>query len=422
MADSRVFKRCPQCRRKMTSERGTSYRCCGAKPEKPWTFLADVKPTDPSKGRQRTRGGQYRTREEAEAELHSRLAEHEQGGRPDRRKVTVAEWLDEWLGAVKSEYSPSTWDTVRMHCERYLKPRVGGLRLRDLTAWRVRWLYSELETSGRVRQSEDGGAEPKPLSASTVHRVHVTLSRALSDAVKDGLLTANPAARQHRAPESPEQSVWSVQQLKAFYAATRDDRLGAMWRLAPSTGMRRGELAGLRWTDINFESGNIALFTAFVKDSSAEGGFKRKKLKGRRGRNIALDAETLSMLRAHRRRQAQEQLAREGEWRNDEGLVFTHPDGKPLHPDSVTGAWERAVRKAGLPAIKLHEARHTHASLMLEAGVHPKIVQERLGHSSISITSDLYSHVTPGLQQQAAQQVASLVDDAEDGSEQDGKG
>ncbi len=131
--------------------------------------------------------------------------------------------------------------------------------------------------------------------------------------------------------------------------------------------------------------------------------------KGKRGRSVALDPVTVAALRAHRLRQMEERMHWGPAWQ-DTGLVFTHPDGAPLHPDTVTKRLRRLVRAAGLPWVKLHGLRHTHATLMLEAGVNIKIVQERLGHSSIAITGDVYSHVTPGMQDEAAARVAAIVD------------
>ena len=367
-----------------------------------WRFVVDVNP--PGAPRRQVRRSGFRTKREAlaaMAEVQSQA--HDSGGAfVEASRQTLGSYLAEWLTASKSHYAPGAWDAARLHVERYIAPRIGGVPLRSLTTTRLKAFYAELAESGRVR---GGGG----LSNKTVHNVHRTLSRALNDALREHppRIKVNPATGAHRAPSSPTQATWNVAQLRSFLEAHRDDRLHALWRLAASSGLRRGELAGLRWRDVDLETGRLAISQQRAKGGGA---VAVGVTKGKRGRTVALDEATRRSLREHRVRQAEERLAVGAAWQDETGLVFTHPDGTPLHPDSITKHFKRRVRDAGLPWVKLHGLRHTHATLMLEAGVHIKVVQERLGHSSIAITGDVYSHVTPGLQDEAAERVARLMD------------
>jgi len=214
---------------------------------------------------------------------------------------------------------------------------------------------------------------------------------------------------------SPEQRVWTPEQLRAFLAHVRQDRLYALWLLLATTGMRRAELAGLRWSDVDFARARLTPRAPRVVVNYQVHESGTKTASGRR--SLALDPATLEALREHRRRQAAERAVAELVDRND--LVFTWPDGRALHPDLVTdwfrrhakrATWEQDGRqKAGLPAIRLHDVRHSYATAALAAGIPAKIVSERLGHANVQITLDTYSHVIPGLDEQAAATVARLI-------------
>lgn len=396
MRQGRTFKRCTACGATVKERR--CGECGGDRVT--WSFMVDVAPPGAPR-RQRKKGG-FATKKAAlaaMAELQAGLAD---GTHVEPSRRTVGQYLAGWLEAVKGEYRPGTLDAARLHVDTYITPRIGDVPLQALTPTRVKGLYAELAESGRVRGN-------RPLSRKTVHNIHRTLSRALNDAVDDRLIPRNPAAKAHKAPESPEQSVWSVDQLRAFYAHVErvEDRLFALWRLAGAGGLRRGELAGLRWPDVDLDA---AVVRTRVQRAKGGGGVSAGGLKGKRGRSVDVDDVTVAALREHRRRQLAERMAWPGEWGNGDDLVFTHEDGSPLHPDSITKRCKRLVADAGLPWVKLHGLRHGHATAMLQAGVHLKVVQERLGHSSIAITGDVYSHVTPGMQADAAARVAALVD------------
>jgi integrase len=182
--------------------------------------------------------------------------------------------------------------------------------------------------------------------------------------------------------------------------------------VAALTGMRRGEVLGLRWADLDLDNGWLSVRqTLIVVDNHAQLS-QPKTIRGRR--QLALDPETIMVLRGHRRNQAAERLAAGPSWTPSD-LVFTRQDGTPLHPEYVRRLFDRHLQRAELPRIRFHDLRHTHATLALQAGVHPKVVSERLGHTTVSITLDVYSHAIPGIQQDAASTVAALVGTADSG-------
>jgi integrase len=187
----------------------------------------------------------------------------------------------------------------------------------------------------------------------------------------------------------------------------RDHELFPLLRLAATTGMRRGEVLGLRWRDVDLQRGVLQVVQQRVRGADALTYGPPKTSRGRR--RIDLDPATVSAPREHRRRQLEDRLAF-GPGYIDADLVFARADGSPLDPDVVSRSFERLARRVGLTPIRFHDLRHTHATLALAAGIHPKVVQERLGHSSVSITLDLYSHAVPAMQADAASRIAAIVD------------
>ena len=199
---------------------------------------------------------------------------------------------------------------------------------------------------------------------------------------------------------------WSADEVRTFLEFVSQKRLGAMWVLLCTTGMRRGEVLGLRWKDVDLANGRLAVRRALVEVNGYELHVSEPKTtRGRR--SVRLDTRTIAALTQHRRQQAEERLSKGLGGRPD--LVFTRDDGHPLQPQHVTQAFDSLVRRAGVPAIRLHDLRHTAATLALTAGIHPKIVSERLGHATVQLTLDRYSHVVEGLQERAAEQLSDVI-------------
>jgi len=361
---------------------------------------------DPATGRMRQtwRSG-YSTKRDAEAALKAVVAQVDAGTYVRPSKQSVAEYVEkDWLPSLDASVAggslkPSAANFYSNLARAYVIPRIGGTLLSRIDAPMLNRLYGDLLTSG----GRNGG----PLSTTTVHGVHVTISRALKDAMKWGKLSRNVAAAADPPRPSSEKRVpWSADQLRAFAASVAEDRLAALWQLAMTTGMRRGELAGLRWQDVDLDAGSIRVSSARVVVNYAVVTGSPKSASSER--TIGLDAGTVQALRTHRRRQLEERMAFGPEW-PETGLVFVKEDGAPYHPDNLTRAFAAAARKAGLPAIRLHDVRHSYATAGLEAGVTMKVMSDRLGHSTISITADLYSHVRPKVDQDAADRTAAYI-------------
>jgi integrase len=279
------------------------------------------------------------------------------------------------------------------------------VRLQKLHAVQLNKLYAHLLDEGRM--DGEGG-----LSARTVRYVHTILRRALKDGVRWGRLEHNPAdladpPKQDRA-HGGHMRTWDASQQRRWLEYVADDRLAAAWTLLITTGMRRGEILGLRWTDVDLDNARLAVRQTYVSvDGNAQ--FSEPKTRMSR-RSIDLDERTVQVMRDWRKVQDEdrEEWTTVGVW-EEHGLVFTQRNGRPLDPDHFSQDFVRLSREAGLPRIRLHDARHSHATLLLAAGVDPKVASERLGHHSVAFTLDVYSHVVPGMQAEAAEKIAGLI-------------
>jgi integrase len=201
-------------------------------------------------------------------------------------------------------------------------------------------------------------------------------------------------------------TTWTADEVRTFLEHTAEHRLHAAFVVLATTGMRRGECLGLRWSDLDLTAGRLSIVQTVIAVNHQVRIGSPKTARGRR--TVELDPGTLAELRQHRQRQLAERLIM-GAGFTDHGLVFCRPDGGPLHPERFSRTFEIEAARAGLPRIRLHDLRHTWATLALAAGEHPKIVQERLGHANVSITLDIYSHLTKGLHADAASRVAGII-------------
>ncbi len=353
--------------------------------------------------RRMTKGG-FATRKECAAAMNKALAALADETFVLTTKATVREYLTrEWLPAAKSTIRESTYNSYVQHVDCHVVPFIGSVKLQKVTGATLNGLYARLAETGRKNGK-------RGLSPATVHHVHSCLHRAFRDAVRWGYLQRNPADAadppRQRGTERREMKTWTAEQLRAFLAFTKDEPLYSLWHTLAMTGMRRGEGLGLRWEDVDFEAGRLAVRRALIPSGRDVVVSEPKTARGRR--SIAIDPETVSVLRA----QAARQLVQQAQWQEgwtDSGYVFTLENGEHLNPEAVTRWFRQAVRKSMLPKIRLHDLRHTHATLALQADVHPKVVSERLGHATVSITLDTYSHAIPALQEEAAALIAGLV-------------
>lgn len=325
------------------------------------------------------------------------------------RMLTV-DYLDDWLVRIEGTVRATTLRRYRellLHAVR----AIGRVQLARLTPAHLDRLYAHLQ-----RSVEDGGAG---LSSSTAHRVHSALHAALKDAVREGLLARNVADVAHAPRDRDfEPRLWTVTQAREFLDAARDDRLGPFYILAALTGMRSGELRGLRWADVDLDGRALHLRMAMGRD----GELAETKTKAAR-RQIELPALAIDALRMQRRWQAEERLRFGPAW-HDSDLVFTSTIGTPLDQTNVLHALYRLLDRLELPRVRLHDLRHLQASLLLAAGVNAKVIQERLGHSRINVTMDTYAHLMPTLQREAADVLDILLrsnnehDDDDDADEE----
>jgi integrase len=308
-------------------------------------------------------------------------------------KATLAEYLNSWLtDYCKPNLSPRTHELYSYMCQGHILPTLGNILLSDLKPQHLQHLYADKLQSG--------------LSGRTVQLIHITLHKSLKNAVKTGLLVRNVA----EAVDTPkvkrhEMHTMSEDDLQTFLKAAKSTPYHALFYTALFTGMRRSELLALRWSDIDLLLCQLSVTRSMqqLRNVAPENRITFKQPKTQKSRRmISLTPSNAIVLREHREAIEKQRASLNLPALADSDLVFSHYDGSPYLPNSITHAWIKLVRHCGLNGIRLHDARHTHASLLFKQGVHPKIVQERLGHAGIAITLDLYSHVAPGMQQAAA--------------------
>jgi integrase len=354
-------------------------------------------------GRERRRWHPAGTSREDAEKLAARLAA-EMNGRNDKvRSLTFGAYLtSNWLPGKKLSLAQSTWDGYRRKIDRHILPEIGHLQIRRLRAHHLEALYDRMlhPTDGRRR-----------LAPKTVLEVHLIVRGALDDAVTRGLVNRNVALVAHapklRSIPKVEPQAWNAHQLQAFLQAAAGHRLfPAFWLLA-ATGMRRSELLGLRWGDMDFEKARVSVNRGLVAVAYELHESRGKTPNSRRA--IDLDPTTIKVPKAWRNWQKAEQEAAGVEF---EDWVFTNPDGKPVHPHSISQTFERIAARVGVPKVRLHDVRHTHGTLLIKAGVPVKVVSERLGHGNPAFTIDTYQHVLPEMQAEAARTFEQLINEA----------
>ena len=349
------------------------------------------------------------TQKDAQREMVAMLAKIDAGHNLGTSRGTVGEYLTGWLEqyAASGNVKRTTAATTSAHVHAYLVPRIGAMQLRELKPAKIAALYAELLRDGGTGfggKSKRGDG----LSAKTVRNVAGTLHKALSDAVRMGIIASNPAASVERPRwDRPEMQIWDLDQVARFLSRSADDPHNALWRLVLVCGLRRGELLGLRWSDVDLVDGSVAIRQTRVLAGSSVVTDTPKTRKGRR--TVAIDAGTVDALA--RLKDAQE-AARDalGGWPTD--LVAVDAIGRPIDPKSITRRFQAAARDAGLPVIRLHDGRHTAISEMLRQGVPVHVVAARVGHARPSTTIDTYAHALPQIDRAAADVFGSSLADA----------
>jgi integrase len=335
-------------------------------------------------------------KKEAEIQKAKLITQLDQGTYIDPKKTTLAEYLQRWLTAIKPNISARTFERYSEVIRVNINPLLGRVTLKNLTGLAVADAYAKALESGR----SDGSGGLSPV---TVRYMHMLLKAALKQAVAWRLVHFNEAAvvKPPRA-EKRQMSTYDMSQTAEVLEALQGQRIYIPALLAALCGLRRGEISALRWRNVDLEASYLKIMEGVEQMNN--GGITIKETKSGRARTVALPSSVRDALRVHKLKQAQD-LLRHGIRVTDESFVTCLADGSMMRPKYLTHEWLRAVRRADLPRICFHGLRHTHATLLLASGVHPKIASERLGHSNIAITLDLYSHVMPGMQEDAVAKV-----------------
>lgn len=385
-------QRCERCTKRFWIERRPLKECpkCGG-------------PLREAEERRRETKAGFRTQKDCQTAMNKILSAIDEHRYIAPSRITFRDYLrSEWLPAIEATIRPTTFASYKMLVEQHIIPELGLIPIQKLSAARINAFYAKLLKEGRCRGK--GGLAP-----ASVCRIHACIHRSLRDAVRWERLSVSPAAAVD--PPRSKQSqrdlpAWNKEQLASFLAFIAADRLSCLWRFLAMTGTRRGEALGLRWEDVDIEQATVIIRRALVPVAGTVRISEPKTVRGRR--TIALDPQTVEALKAHAARQADEQSQWGEAWTNS-GYVFVREDGQPLHPERISALFRRLVKAACLPEIPLHGLRHTHATLALSAGVNPRIVSGRLGHSTVALTLDVYSHVLPQADAEAACKIASLI-------------
>jgi integrase len=362
-----------------------------------WAIVIDVR--DPKTGARKRRWHSFAgTKRQVQEECARLLTELKAGTAVEPSRITLADFFERWLEHMRGQVSPRSHERYAELCRKNLVPLLEHLTLTKLQPTHISQAYAKALASGR--RDGTGG-----LSARTVTHMHRVLREALQQAVSWQLLARNPAdaCRPPKVEHRPMRT-YDLVQTAELLAAMRGTRFFIPVVLAVLCGLRRGEIAALRWGQVDLDKGQLAVIQSAEQTKA---GVRYKEPKSGRTRTVALSAIVIEELRAHRIKQAQE-LLRLGLRATNATFVCTREDGQPLQPLTLTHDWERKLSKTALPRIRFHDLRHAHATHLLSSGVHPKVASERLGHSKIGITLDLYSHVLPGMQEDAV----ARVDDA----------
>ena len=338
---------------------------------------------------------------EAWKKLEQVIERYERGQPLQESRVKFGDWLNHWLeNHVKIKNRLTTWENYKWAVDTHINPALGKINLKDLRASHLQTLYREKLENGR--DDAKGG-----LSARTIQLIHRICHAALEQAVREDVIYKNVShnvslpqkTRKEILPMSPEQ-------IKTFLTANREDPLFPAFFILISTGMRRGELLGLKWPDIDLDNRTIFIQRSWVKSRTKTAQFSEPKTKKSR-RIVPLLDEGVAVLRQHRLQQqhdCDERIAK-GKAYSDQGLVFCRIDGAPYYPATLNFYLEKALQRAGLPKFRMHDLRHTFASLMVEQGTSIKVVQELLGHATVQMTLDTYTHVLPGTKAEAVEKL-----------------
>ena len=365
--------------------------------ERSWAILLDL-PRGPDGKRRRKWHTVHGTKKDAQRKRNELLHQLETGAYVEPARMTISEFLERWLKHARSKVGDKTFERYSEIVHKNLVPVLGALRLPQLQPIHIEEFYAEMLESGR--KNGNGGLSPQ-----TVVHFHRVLRSALQQGIKWKFIVINPAdAVEPPKVEPKEMETLDASRTAWLFTAAEGSPLYTPIVLESTLGIRRGEVFALRWSDLNSSAG-VATIRRSLQQTNE--GLKFKSTKSGKGRPVSLLGFTVEVLKQHKKEQ-EKARALFGEDYQDNDLVCPLPDGRPWPPDSFSDQFCRFRDKCGLK-IRYHNLRHSHATQLMEQGVHPKVVSERLGHSSVGITLDLYSHVIPGMQEDAAQRLDSVL-------------
>lgn len=364
-----------------------------------WAIVLDTH--DPESGKRKRKWHSFRgTKREAQNECSRLVTELTQGSYVEPNKMTLAAFIDRWLDQIQPKVAPRTHERYQEIARKNVVPLLGQIALAKLRPEQIAAAYAKALRSGR--RDGSGGLSPR-----TVHHMHRILKQALETAVRWEMLARNPADR----VDPPKVERRKMSALDPAQTARLLGHFRGTWMFIPvlvavMCGLRRGEITAMRWGSVDFSRRQLSVIES---SEQTKKGVRSKETKSGRARTVALPALVVDELRRARVGQAEE-LLKCGVRLTDQSFVVAQVDGQPIQPNSLTHEFVRLLAKASdLPRIRFHDLRHTHATHLLSNGVHPKVAQERLGHSSVGITLDLYSHVLPGMQEDAAAKVDAAI-------------
>lgn len=350
---------------------------------------------DPDTGKMITKNVLGKTQAEVKEKLQKAIDNSKQLDFTKEGKYTVGQWMDEWFEAyAKVKVRPSSHQTYKGYIENHIKPNIGDIPIEKLTSLQLQKFYRRLLTEGRVPRIESEN-QPKGLSAKTVRNINQVISSAMDVAVKHKLILSNPTdGCELPKVEHKEMHTIHAEQLGAFLQEAKESGVYELYYLDLATGLRRGELLGLKWEDVDLAHGVIQVRRQVYR---IDGEVKEVPLKTKNAyRNISISKDAVEMLKEMEKHRISE-------------YVFPSPTGGPISPDSVLNMLHRVLKRAGLPAVRFHDLRHTFATLALQNGVDIKTVSGMLGHFSAGFTLDTYAHVTTAAQKEAANTMGSVL-------------
>ena len=369
-----------------------------------WRFVVDLRAAD-GKRKQAYRRG-FATKKAAQEALTKLLGDKQQGTFVAPVRSTLNDFLvNEWLPARRVSLRDSTTASYEQLIRNYVTPTIGSIKLQSVDGAMLNRLYGELLTNGRTGARSGAGAG---LSVKTVRNLHGLLTRAFKDGIRWGRLQRNPCdAADPPKGKSPEMKAWTTDELRAFIKSVQSHRWVGVWALMATTGMRRGEVLGLRWTDVDLEAGTVTIRSTRIRYNKTIAASTPKTARG--NRTISIGPATVLALRGWKKAQTSERLVMGAGWQNGDGLVVTIADGSAPNPEAFSNLFGDLVRRAGVPLIRLHDLRHSYATAALADGVPVKVVSQRIGHADVGVTLKVYAHVLPGDDADAAARADSLL-------------